>query len=444
MSHNCSAQRKQVSPDIGSYRFSHAFTLIEMLVSMVVLALIVVAMMALVDSATKLWRDNEGRTDACREARAALVVMARDLRNAVAATNQTSSNSISSLAPQAPTMEATCFSWLLFLLRRRNQFQERRVRGRLFSRLRPNPASTNRTLNLYRYFRNSNQTFSNLASATLFANIATDAAGEELLARNVVGMRITPVSANGGEWTDFAPSSNAPLPVVIEITLTAIGQETAKKLEDSAGWTDTNSRLMKQCRADPHDTHQRGISTMRQREKQGRFADHDAASHCHSQHDRGRVHAKHVDRRLTAKSAKNILQAELAARAGLNSAIAQILTAIGTNERLRNGQHNYAVDHGPLVVIGRTNLVDSMQLMPLVSAPPALLGNFLQAGWTNSLATCFPISLEPTARTSTGGRGSSKAPTIIGFIARHGSSFPVRQANGSGGSPSLFSTRMQG
>ena len=68
-------------------RFSHAFTLIEMLVSMVVLALIVVAMMALVDSATKLWRDNEGRTDACREARAALVVMARDLRNAVAGTN---------------------------------------------------------------------------------------------------------------------------------------------------------------------------------------------------------------------------------------------------------------------------------------------------------------------------------------------------------------------
>jgi type II secretory pathway component PulK len=35
--------------------------------------------------------------------------------------------------------------------------------------------------------------------------------------------------------------------------------------------------------------------------------------------------------RLTARSAKNILQAELAARAGLDSAIAQILAAIGTN-----------------------------------------------------------------------------------------------------------------
>ena len=58
-----------------------------MLVSMVVLALLVVAMTALVDGATKLLARQEGRTDACREARAALVVMARDLRNAVAGTN---------------------------------------------------------------------------------------------------------------------------------------------------------------------------------------------------------------------------------------------------------------------------------------------------------------------------------------------------------------------
>jgi Tfp pilus assembly protein PilX len=93
--------------------------------------------------------------------------------------------------------------------------------------------------------------------------------------------------------------------------------------------------------------------------------------------------------RLTAKSARNILQAELAARAGLNSAIAQILTATGTNNAFVTGSTNYALDHRPLVVIGRTNLVDSRQLMPLVSMSPALLGNFLQAEWTNSLASLF-------------------------------------------------------
>jgi type II secretory pathway component PulK len=35
--------------------------------------------------------------------------------------------------------------------------------------------------------------------------------------------------------------------------------------------------------------------------------------------------------RLTSNSARSMLQAELAARAGLNSAINQILTATGTN-----------------------------------------------------------------------------------------------------------------
>jgi type II secretory pathway pseudopilin PulG len=228
--------------------FSHAFTLIEMLVSMVVLALVIIAMMALVDSATKLWRDNEGRTDACREARAALVVMARDLRNAVAGTNA----DFIKFNLQSGAAGTNYGGNVFFLASLPPSAQDTNSKSDVcevgyFLALDRTPASTNRTLNLYRYFRNSNQTFSNLASATLFANIATGAAGEELLARNVVGMRITPVSANAGEWTDFAPSSNAPLPVVIEITLTAIGQDTAKKLEDSAGWTNTNTRLMKQA-----------------------------------------------------------------------------------------------------------------------------------------------------------------------------------------------------
>src|SRR5215207_5705188 len=66
---------------------SRAFTLVEMLVSMAVVGLLVIAMMSLVENAIDIWRDNEGRTDACREARAALTIMTRDLRNAVTGTN---------------------------------------------------------------------------------------------------------------------------------------------------------------------------------------------------------------------------------------------------------------------------------------------------------------------------------------------------------------------
>jgi type II secretory pathway pseudopilin PulG len=93
--------------------------------------------------------------------------------------------------------------------------------------------------------------------------------------------------------------------------------------------------------------------------------------------------------RLTANSARSMLQAELAARAGLNSAIAQILIATGTNNAFVTGSTNYAAGHGPLVVIGQSNLVDAMQLMPLVSMPPEILGDFLQPDWTSSLHRVF-------------------------------------------------------
>lgn len=227
---------------------ARAFTLIEMLVSMVVLALLVIAMMALVESATTLWRDNEGRTDACREARAALVVMARDLKNAVAGTNV----HFMKFNLQSGAASTNYGSNVFFLASLPTSAQEADSRSDVcevgyFLALDRTPASTNRTLNLYRYFRSSNHTFSNMAASSLFTNVATGATSEELLARNVVGMRITPVGANVGEWTAFVPTTDAPLPEVIEITLLAIGQDTAKKMEDFGSWTDTNSPLMRQA-----------------------------------------------------------------------------------------------------------------------------------------------------------------------------------------------------
>ena len=149
--------------------------------------------------------------------------------------------------------------------------------------------------------------------------------------------------------------------------------------------------------------------------------------------------------RLTAKSARNILQAELAARAGLSSAIAQILTAIGTNNAFVTGSTNYAVDHGPLVCDRpnqscRFHAADAIGIRAAGSSeqlPPGRLDKFTGEALFRSCRNQQHGHQRAIRR-------SSKAPTTIGFIARHGSSFPVHQANGSGGSPSLFSTRMQG
>lgn len=136
-------------------------------------------------------------------------------------------------------MEATYSSWRRFRPRPRKQAPEATCAKSAISW----PSTEVPRANLYRYFRSSNRTFPNLIAATLFTDIATDAAGEELLARNVVGMKITPVGANGGHWASFDPSSNSGLPAMIEITLSTIGQDTANRLEE-ADWTATNSGLM--------------------------------------------------------------------------------------------------------------------------------------------------------------------------------------------------------
>ena len=233
---------------LPAYLRSRAFTLMEMLVSMAVLAVLGVAMVSFVESAIGHWRDNEGRTEACREARAALTVITRDLRNAVAGTNV----NLMKFNLQSGAAGTNYGSNVFFLASLPPSAQEERSKSDLcevgfFLALDRTSASPNRALNLYRYFRSSNQTFSNLTSGSLFTNVTTGAEGEELLARNVVGMKITPVSASDGNWIPFAPTAEAPLPAIIEITLVTIRPDVAQKLEDLDKWTDTNSLFMRQA-----------------------------------------------------------------------------------------------------------------------------------------------------------------------------------------------------
>ncbi len=120
--------------------------------------------------------------------------------------------------------------------------------------------------------------------------------------------------------------------------------------------------------------------------------------------------------RLTAKSAKNVLQAELSARAGLHSAINQILAAAGTNSGFVTGSTNVSSNNAPLVVIGQTNLNDPQQIMPLVSASPELLVNFLQSGWTNSFGSLL-ADIAGTNSTDINGRAGTIQSTNISYRA---------------------------
>ncbi len=69
---------------------SAAFTLIEVLVGSLILALLVLLLLGMSDGVARLWGQGESRREATREARAALMMMTEDLRSAVLTTNRDS------------------------------------------------------------------------------------------------------------------------------------------------------------------------------------------------------------------------------------------------------------------------------------------------------------------------------------------------------------------
>jgi len=226
-----------------------AFTLIELLVAMAVLALLIVFMMGIVDNGTKLWRANENRVDAYREARAALQIMGRDLRYATLAGNTNNFR----LDLQSGAAGTNYGNNVFFISALPYNAQDDASKSDLcevgyFLAYDRTPASSNRSINLYRYFRNSNQTYSNMVNSSCFTNIVTGQTGEEILARNVLSMKITPVSTNSSaQWgTTYTPTTNSYMPQLVEISIVAINQDQAKKLLTMSDWTQTNTTTMKQ------------------------------------------------------------------------------------------------------------------------------------------------------------------------------------------------------
>jgi uncharacterized protein (TIGR02599 family) len=63
------------------------FTLLEVLVSSVILAILLILLIGMADGASRLWRDGERRREASREAREGLRIISEDLHSAVLTTN---------------------------------------------------------------------------------------------------------------------------------------------------------------------------------------------------------------------------------------------------------------------------------------------------------------------------------------------------------------------
>lgn len=225
-----------------------AFTLLELLVSITLLTVLVVMLMSMVDNATKLWRANENRVESYREARAALNLMVTDLRSIYAGTNtnwfQTNASADFAAVPED--------GQIFFITALPASAQDTNSRSDLcevgyFLRYGRSSLSTARenTLSLYRYFRESNQTFTNLVNnAGFFAHSTTNV---ELLARNIPNFRVSyyTVSSNGivAPWT---ANPGDPVPSFVELQITAFNNQTAKRLNSQADWTNTSSQLYRE------------------------------------------------------------------------------------------------------------------------------------------------------------------------------------------------------
>jgi len=100
----------------------------------------------------------------------------------------------------------------------------------------------------------------------------------------------------------------------------------------------------------------------------------------------------------TSKSYTDIQRATLAAQAGVDTAIAQIALATGTNLAFVTGQTNFPSANTPVTVIGEGNLTNLDQMMPLISGPIDWLTNFGDSGFSNnfSMYTSALASGDPT------------------------------------------------
>ncbi len=261
----------------------HGFTLLELLVSITVLTLLLVILLSMVDTATKLWRTNENRVDAYREARAAINMIANDLASAYASndpnlffTQKDTDFTIPGTATE-PGMDGRLF----FLTSLPTEAQEEGknksdlctvgyflgfARTSLLSNGKDDPS-----LNLYRYFRSSggdtsdsgtkidNSTYlamiggdpiRKIPSGTLW--VANKGAGtsSEVLAKNITGFEINAYSTSNSTATGLTPftkSATTPVPDVVEIRLKALNNDTARRLKgNESAWKTANNPLTKQ------------------------------------------------------------------------------------------------------------------------------------------------------------------------------------------------------
>ena len=232
------------------------FTLLELLVAMAVLSMLVVTLFGMVDAATKLWQDNENRVDAYREARAALNTITDDLKGMFSASNQLyiSTNFVGSTPGNAQGDRLFFLSSLAASAQPNGTGRSDICAVGYFRRFTKQNLGlsgvsaqdpTKEGYHLYRALAGSGATFTNLSqNLSPFTDLATGV-GPEILARNVCDLQFVYFQTNAaGKLEKWNPAASKPFPDMIEVRLSSISDETAKRLGGDRDSWNTNNNLV--------------------------------------------------------------------------------------------------------------------------------------------------------------------------------------------------------
>lgn len=232
------------------------FSLIELLVAVAVLSLLVVTLFGMVDGAAVLWRDNENRVDAYREARAALQVITSDLGALCATTNAPSfstNGGLFFLAYLPPSAQGGANKSDLCAVGYFHRWSRQTDSAGLDTNL------NKEGFHLYRCFHGSDKTYDNLRNGTDPLLDITNHGQPEILARNISGLEFryfqrnpvyqTNTNSPTAPYIVWANTNTASVPDLIEIRLTAISDHAAKRLDGkAANWAATNRIVARDMR----------------------------------------------------------------------------------------------------------------------------------------------------------------------------------------------------
>ncbi len=235
------------------------FTLIELLVSIAVLSMLAISLFNILNSTSSIWARSEQQSDAQREVRAAMDLMASDLRGMVRSSDfdyffYKADGPADRVTIQNYRAAASAGGTLFFFsMRSRGSQDPARTTGELcgigyYVSYTQDPQMDPRlparsSYKLYRKLFSSADAATTLTSGSVSFSTAVNP--DDIVASNVVNLAITPywLDASGNLDRTVPADSLRNGPVAIDIEMTAFPATAAQALNSQSAWEGSEPRL---------------------------------------------------------------------------------------------------------------------------------------------------------------------------------------------------------